>query len=102
MTKATVHSPAGVPTEMHTTQVSEVMHPGIVACAPTASLAEVARIMTSRRVHCVAVAHAPGPGRDPVIDGIVSASGLLRWAPGSSAHTPVGSIAAGPVVTVAP
>jgi CBS domain-containing protein len=36
--------------------VGEVMHPGIVACTPDASLVTVARAMADHRVHCVAVA----------------------------------------------
>jgi len=35
--------------------VGDVMHPGIVTCAPDAPLAAVARTMADHRVHCVAV-----------------------------------------------
>jgi CBS domain-containing protein len=36
--------------------VADVMHAGIVTCAPDTPLREVARIMGERRIHCVAVA----------------------------------------------
>jgi CBS domain-containing protein len=36
-------------------RVTDVMHAGVVACAPDTSLREVARIMVERRIHCVAI-----------------------------------------------
>lgn len=35
--------------------VSDAMHPGILACEPDASLPEVAQMMATYHVHCVAV-----------------------------------------------
>jgi len=35
--------------------VADAMHPGVLACAPDAPLADVARMMASHHVHCVAV-----------------------------------------------
>ncbi len=43
-----------MPSLQHAT-VSDAMHPGILACQPDASLPEVARIMATHHVHCVAV-----------------------------------------------
>jgi CBS domain-containing protein len=40
----------------------EVMHPGIVTCAPDAPLWTVARAMAEHRIHCVAVAGVGGAG----------------------------------------
>jgi CBS domain-containing protein len=37
-------------------RAGDVMHPGVVTCAPDAPLWAVARIMAEHRVHCVAVA----------------------------------------------
>src|ERR1700761_6749884 len=43
-----------MPSLEHAT-VSDAMHPGLLACEPDASLPEVARIMATHHVHCVAV-----------------------------------------------
>lgn len=48
--------PAPSATRLSQALVSNVMHPGVVTCAPDASLATVARTMADHRVHCVAVA----------------------------------------------
>ena len=40
--------------------VADVMHPGIIACAPTASLADVAAALVERRAHTVMVARDGG------------------------------------------
>jgi CBS domain-containing protein len=45
------------------TKVRDAMRPGIVACQPDASLADVARTMARRRIHSVVVA-ANGDGGD--------------------------------------
>lgn len=43
-----------MPSLQHAT-VSDAMHPGILACEPDASLPEVAQMMATYHVHCVAV-----------------------------------------------
>ena len=43
-----------MPSLRHAT-VSDAMHPGILACEPDASLPEVAQMMATYHVHCVAV-----------------------------------------------
>ena len=35
--------------------VADAMHPGILSCEPDATLPEVAQIMATHHVHCVAV-----------------------------------------------
>jgi CBS domain-containing protein len=43
-----------MPSLQHAT-VSDAMHPGILACEPDASLTEVAQLMATHHVHCIAV-----------------------------------------------
>jgi CBS domain-containing protein len=80
--------------------VADVMHPGVITCRPRASLRDVARIMSSLRVHAVVVW---GDEEDDAegIWGLVSdldlVSAAARGAP--SAQAAVG-IAGTPVVTV--
>jgi CBS domain-containing protein len=89
---------------MHSTTVREVMNQGIVACSQTASIAEVARVMTGCRVHCVAVvmAREGAAGHPTIIGGIVSDIDLLRWATSADTHGPISALARHPVVTIAP
>jgi CBS domain-containing protein len=50
----TLHGSYLMPSLQHAT-VADAMHPGIVFCSPDASLTEVARLMTTNHVHCIAV-----------------------------------------------
>jgi CBS domain-containing protein len=43
-------------------RVRDVMHPGVVTCPAEASVREVARVMATHRIHCVAVPDPPGAG----------------------------------------
>jgi CBS domain-containing protein len=49
---------------LSTASVADVMHHGVLACAPDASLSTVARAMESHGVHCVLVGGIAGSG-DP-------------------------------------
>ena len=77
--------------------VGEAMHAGIVTCAPTASLREVAELLAEHSVHCAVVAG------DPVrtMWGIVSDLDLVRGL-GSPVRLVAGNLAALDVITVAP
>lgn len=90
-------------TAMHATHVREVMHPGIVACSESASIAEVAQVMADLRVHCVAViGGADDDQENPVIRGIISDLDLLTWAVGPDVHATAGVAARQPIAYVAP
>jgi signal-transduction protein with cAMP-binding, CBS, and nucleotidyltransferase domain len=87
--------------KLRATLVRDVMHPGIVSCSQAATAAEIARIMASRRVHCVAVMGLSQDQRhDPLIWGIVSDLNLLEAAtdPGSSATA--ATLAGEPVISI--
>jgi CBS domain-containing protein len=88
-------------TAMHSTTVREVMHPGIMACTATASVAEVAHIMASCRVHGVIVV-AAGPDQQPSISGVLSDLDLLRWATGGSTHLPAAAVVSSSAAAVSP
>ena len=92
MSSTSTQTPAVRTTAMQRTTVREAMHPGIVACTPTATLAEVAHIMASCQVHSVSVV-ASAPAGPPSISGILSDADLLRWATAGSARLPAGAIA---------
>jgi crotonyl-CoA carboxylase/reductase len=93
-------APAEV-TLMHSTSVREAMHPGIMACTPTATLPEVAQLMATCHVHCVAVVGAD-PDKAPRLSGIVTDVDLVRWATSGRTHVPAGAIVAEPALAVAP
>lgn len=81
--------------------VADAMHPGILTCAPQATLREVARTMADHQVHAVAVLGIGDGGREHLVWGIVSDLDLVRalQAPGAE-RTTAGEVAATEPVTV--
>jgi CBS domain-containing protein len=79
--------------------VSDAMHPGILSCDPDVSLADVARMMATNHVHCVAVIGVSH--QDPAcgVWGIISDLDLVRAAIGDR-DTTARSLATEPVVSV--
>jgi CBS domain-containing protein len=67
-----------MPTLDHAT-VGDAMHPGVLSCEPDASATEVARLMSSNHVHCLAVMGAdPDNSGQQRVWGIVSDLDLLE------------------------
>jgi len=65
--------------------VADAMHPGILSCEPDASLTEVARMMSTRHVHCIVIKAADdGPGDEPPLWGLVSDLPRRPWSSRSS------------------
>jgi CBS domain-containing protein len=85
-------------------RVSDVMRPGLFACAASTPLAGVARIMATNHVHSVAITGVEAAA-DGVIArrawGIVSDLDVVRAA-GASAETTAGEVAELDVATVHP
>jgi len=79
------------------TTVGEAMHRGIVTCAPTADLREVAALLAEHGVHCAVVAGDP----DRTLWGIVSDLDLMRGL-GSPVPLVAGNLAALDIVIVSP
>ena len=81
--------------------VREVMHQPIVACAPDAPLARVARMMGIHRVHCVVVFRDDPDGSVRpwgIVSDLDALSGALTGAPDLAAS----DVAATPLLTVRP
>ena len=78
--------------------VRDAMHHGIATCPPTASLREVAELLSEHRIHCAVVADSVPAG--PVW-GLVSDLDLMRGL-GSPVPLTAGNLAALEVVTVGP
>jgi CBS domain-containing protein len=83
--------------------VSDAAHPGIVSCDPDTSLTEVARLMATHHVHCVAVL---APARDhsgqSVVWGIISDLDLLEAGLGKGAEPTARDLAGQTVISVEP
>lgn len=79
--------------------VADAMHPGILSCEPDLQLSEVARLMATHHVHCIAVVGVSH--QEPVcgVWGIISDLDLLRAAIGDREGT-ARSLATQPVVSV--
>jgi CBS domain-containing protein len=83
--------------------VSDAAHPGIISCDPEASLTEVARLMATHHVHCVAVMGTvhDEAGELPLW-GIVSDLDLLKKGLGAGAEATARSLVGQTIVSVEP
>ncbi len=82
----------------------EVMHRGLIAAAPEASLLEVAESMAQNRVHCVVV---EGLARDDanqerLVWGILTDLDLMKALAGGRAELSAGELAGSEIVTIDP
>jgi CBS domain-containing protein len=102
LTSSYTHSGSYLMPSLQHATVSDAMHPGLLTCEPDASLPEVARIMATHHVHCVAVvgiSHEDPPcGVWSVISDLDLVRAGVRDGEGSSAR----AIAQQPLVTVEP
>ena len=76
--------------------VADAMHHGIVTCAPTATLREIAELLARHTVHCVVVADEQAK-----LWGVVSDIDLMRGL-GSPVQLTAGNLTALEAVAVAP
>ncbi|MEA2142605.1 MAG: hypothetical protein QOI64_1035 [Solirubrobacteraceae bacterium] len=79
--------------------VAAVMTPGIITCAPETSLARVAEIMATHRVHALAVG---GVADDHLVWGVIDALGLVRALRTPAAHPTARSISRRPASSIEP
>jgi CBS domain-containing protein len=86
---------------LHHATVADAMHPGILSCHPDASMTEVARLMATHHVHCIAViGTSHDEPRETLVWGLISDLDLIR------AGTPLGSeqsaraLAVDPVISI--
>jgi CBS domain-containing protein len=77
--------------------VADAMHRGVVKCPPSASIREVAELLSAHRVHCAVVTEPAGGA----LWGIVSDLDLMRGL-GSPVALTAGNLAALDPITVSP
>lgn len=83
--------------------VREVMHPGVVSCTAGTGAPQIARIMSDRRVHAVAVLGLTADdAREPRVWGIVSDLDVLAAIGRPGPPATAADLAAEPVITVRP
>jgi CBS domain-containing protein len=81
--------------------VADAMHPGILSCDPEATLTDVARMMSTHHVHCIAVeGGADGERSDTPVWGIISDLDLVRAGMRPDAPETAGELAQRAVITV--
>ena len=97
----TYHGSYLMPSIAHAT-VADAMHPGIMTCDPDAALTEVARMMATHHVHCIAVMGVSHEHGESPVWGIVSDLDVVRAGVGDGPEKTASSIATGPVVSVGP
>ena len=82
--------------------VADAMHPGIMTCEPDAPASEIARMMASQHVHCVAVMGIAHDHGEKLIWGIISDLDLLRAGTAKGAELTASEMAIEPIFTVEP
>ena len=88
-----------MPTLEHAT-VGDAMHPGILSCEPDAPLTEVARMMATRHVHCVAVIGISHEDPECSVWGMISDLDLLRAAVEDDERATARGLATEPVISI--
>jgi len=82
--------------------VADAMHPGILSCEPDATLPEVAQIMATHHVHCVAVVGISHEQPECFVWGIISDIDLVRAGIDEGSEVTARALATQPVVVVEP
>lgn len=104
MPETAIHSHHGsylMPSLEHATVV-DAMHPGILRCDPDTPITEVARIMATHHVHCVAVMGiAHDQSGESLVWGLISDFDLIR-AGALRTETTARELAQQPVISVNP
>jgi CBS domain-containing protein len=90
-----------MPSLEHAT-VGDAMHPGIQSCEPDMPLVEVARMMATHHVHCVAVIGISHEGPECPVWGLISDFDLLRAAVDNGEQWTARTLATEPLVSVDP
>jgi CBS domain-containing protein len=80
--------------------VADAMHPGILTCEPDVGVSEVARMMATHHVHCIAVVGISYGNPECYVWGIVSDLDLLGAGIGGEPGTTARDLANQPVITV--
>jgi len=97
----TVHGSYLMPSLGHAT-VADAMHPGILSCEPDASATEVAQLMATHHVHCIAVVGISHGRPECFVWGIISDLDLVAAGIRAEQEPTARDLAAQPVITVRP
>ena len=89
-----------MPSLEHAT-VADAMHPGIISCEPDLSLPEVAQIMATNHVHCVAVIGISHEEPACPVWGLISDVDVVKAGVGG-AETTARMLASEPLISVDP
>jgi len=100
-TTKTTHGSYLMPSLEHAT-VADAMHPGILSCEPDATLTDVATIMATHHVHCVAVVGISHEEPECFVWSIISDLDVVRAGIANGAESTARSLATEPVVVVDP
>lgn len=100
-TTTPTHGSYLMPSLEHAT-VADAMHPGILSCEPDATLPEVAQIMATHHVHCVAVVGISHEQPECFVWGIISDIDLVREGIDQGTEATARALATQPVVVVEP
>jgi CBS domain-containing protein len=82
--------------------VGDAMHPGILTCEPDVPASEVARVMATHHVHCVAVVGISHEDPECPVWGLVSDVDLLRAAIEEDESFTARAMAREPVISIDP
>ena len=82
--------------------VSDAMHPGILSCEPDASGMEVAKLMATHHVHCVAVVGISHERPECFVWGIISDFDLIEAGIRPERESTARDLARQPIITVGP
>ena len=95
------HGSLLMPSLDHAT-VSDAMHPGILSCEPDASSMEVAKLMASHHVHCVAAVGISHERPECFVWGIISDFDLIEAGIRAEREFTARDLARQPLITVGP
>lgn len=95
----TYHGSYLMPALEHAT-VADAMHPGILSCEPDATVTEVAQLMATHHVHCVAVVGISHEKPECFVWGIISDLDLVAAGIRDEREVTARELATQPVITV--
>jgi CBS domain-containing protein len=96
------HGSSLMPSIEHAT-VGDAMHPGILSCDRDATSTEVARMMATHHVHCIAVMGLSDDREpQPIVWGIVSDLDLIEAGVGGALEQTAAALAQQPIISVNP
>ena len=83
--------------------VADAMHRGVMACDPDASIVEVARMMATHHIHCIAVIGLSGEsGGESLAWGVISDADVVRAGVREGGGQTARALACHPVLGVEP